>query len=554
MLQQLKRLIQNSQENAGHPLEIRGNSISPGLASGIAFIYTDILFRDHEFYNIKAGQHSEEYHRIELAFVEVIQELIDSAERIEKELNARIAAIFLSQVEILKDPELHLELKHELETTLVNAEQIIIRIFRKWELRFRQVQDEQMRSRADDIVDLSRRILRTLTGMNAHTLERLPDNSIIVAKRLLPSDTVFLSRKFAKGVITEYGGQASHAALLTREMGIPSVGNIKNAFEQIHQADRLLIDGTNGVVIVSPDSIAFDSFQQKIITQNKYKWRYQLQSRNPAVRKNGHRIEVLANVSCRNDVAKAVANGADGIGLFRIEQIYLSRKTPPSTNELVNEIASALEPVKNQPATIRLLDIGGDKKLTYLGNVKDEDSFLGQRGIRLLLEYPELLYTQFNALIKLSADYNIKILIPMVTISREMEIVREIFNELYSLSGLKKKIPIGVMIETPAAALCIEDFLPYADFLSIGTNDLTQYTMAAGRENHSVAQYFLDTHKSILKLIQIIVTAASTIPVSLCGELASNCEILPELMNSGIKSLSVPPSFIPEIKETIRGT
>jgi phosphoenolpyruvate-protein kinase (PTS system EI component) len=142
----------------------------------------------------------------------------------------------------------------------------------------------------------------------------------------------------------------------------------------------------------------------------------------------------------------------------------------------------------------------------------------------------------------------------MVTISREMEIVREIFNELYSLSGMKKKIPIGVMIETPAAALCIEDFLPYADFLSIGTNDLTQYTMAAGRENHSVAQYFIDTHKSIFRLIQIITSAASSIPVSLCGELASNCETLSQLMNSGIKSLSVSPSFIPEIKDAIRGT
>jgi phosphoenolpyruvate-protein kinase (PTS system EI component) len=210
--------------------------------------------------------------------------------------------------------------------------------------------------------------------------------------------------------------------------------------------------------------------------------------------------------------------------------------------------------VKNQPATIRLLDIGGDKKLTYLSNVKDEDSFLGQRGIRLLLEYPELLYTQFNALIKLSADYNIKILIPMVTVSREMEIVQEIFNELYNLSGMKKKIPIGVMIETPAAALCIEDFLHYADFLSIGTNDLTQYTMAAGRENHSVAHYFLDNHKSIFKLIQMVVSTASHIPVSLCGELASNCEMLPQLLNSGIKSLSVSPSFIPEIKELIRST
>lgn len=262
----------------------------------------------------------------------------------------------------------------------------------------------------------------------------------------------------------------------------------------------------------------------------------------------------MANVSCKNDVIKAISNGADGIGLFRIENIYLSRRMPPSAVELINEIAAVIEPVKELPVTIRLLDIGGDKKLTYLSTVKDEDSFLGRRGIRLLLEYPELLYTQFNALLKLSFDFQIRILVPMVTLSREMEIVREIFTEMYKLSGLKKKIPLGVMIETPAAALCVEEILPFADFLSIGTNDLTQYTMAAGRENHTVTHYFLDSHKAVFKLIQMVMTAACDVPVSLCGELAANKETLQMVLNTGVRSLSVAPSFVPEVKCHIRQT
>ncbi|HLV30980.1 MAG TPA: phosphoenolpyruvate--protein phosphotransferase [Chitinispirillaceae bacterium] len=535
---------------------IKGVSISPGLAMGRAYIYTDVLLRDHEFYTIKSSEMKEEFRRIEQALLDVTKDLALSAERIERELNSQIAGIFFSQAEILKDPELLKELKTELEVNLVNAEQIVKRVFRKWELRFRQIQDEIICCKADDIVDLSRRLIRALTGIHVHTLERLPSGSIIIAKRLLPSDTVFLSRKSAKGIVTESGGPASHAALLTREIGIPAMGKINGVLDLIHQGDFLLIDGAEGKLIVNPTEKTKKVFHTKLKRRSADFKKNQKKSWGPAVCRNGAVVEVMANVSCRKDVEFSIDNGADGIGLFRIENIYLSRKLPPSAMELHDEIAKVIAPAQNKSVTIRLLDIGGDKKLTYLNSVGVgvDDSFLGRRGIRFLLEYPELLYTQFNALIKLSEKFNIKILVPMVTFWHEMQIVREIFEEMVQLTNCNRKILLGAMIETPAAALCVSDFIPYVDFFSIGTNDLTQYTMAAGRENHTVIDYFLDNHPAVFKLIDSTMKNAGEVPVSLCGELASEINMLKSIIKIGIKSISVAPSFIPDIKEAIRST
>ncbi|MFW5813020.1 MAG: phosphoenolpyruvate--protein phosphotransferase [Fibrobacterota bacterium] len=530
-----------------------GMSISPGLAAGRAFIYTDILLRDHELYNITRKDVKDEFGRIELAFQEVSRDLQTSAERIERELNSNVAGIFRAQLEILKDPMLVKEIREELEAQLINAEQIVKRVFRKWELRFRQLHDERFSFKADDIIDLGRKMLRALTGIHAHTLEHLPSGSIIVAKRLLPSDTVFLSRKSARGIVTEFGGPASHTALLTKEIGIPAIGKLPDVLNLIHHRDHLLLDGEKGMLVIGPEEKSRQRFEKRLEERRSYLLVSRRNCAEKAARENGEVVEVHANVSCRRDVDYALKSGTDGIGLFRIENIYLSRKLPPTTQELFDEIAHTIEPAKGKPVTIRLLDVGGDKQLTYLDYSSGEDSFLGRRGVRFLLEFPELLYTQFNALIKLSEVYpNLRILIPMVTFSQEMAMIREIFNDLLSTSG--RPIALGAMIETPAAALCVEDFLPYVDFLSIGTNDLTQYTLAVGRENSSVTQYFLEDHPAIFKMIKMVVESAGDVPVTLCGELAARLESVPAILDSGVKSLSVAPSLIPEVKRTIRQT
>ncbi len=530
---------------------VYGTTISSGLAMGRAVIYTDILLRDHELYTITQKALKEELKRIEMALREVSDDLHCSAQRIEKELNSHMAGIFRAQLAILHDKLLVEEIKAELETELINAEQIIKRVFRKWELRFRQLNDEQMASKADDIVDLSRKILGALIGIHAHTLEHLPAGSIIVARRLLPSDTVFLSRKSTRGIVTEFGGPASHAALLTKEIGVPALSKIADVLNIVKNRDFLLLDCVTGNLVINPQEKTRRCFEKRIAERKVYLLNSRRCCSEISVRKNGQSVAVLANVSCRDDVEVALKNGAEGIGLFRIENIYLSRKLPPSTQELIDEIQNTIEPAQGKPTTIRLLDVGGDKKLTYLNYSSGEDSFLGRRGVRFLLEFPELLYTQLNALIRLSENFDIRILVPMVTFHQEMGLVREIFDDLTG-SGGSKEIMLGAMIETPAAALCVEQFLPYVDFISIGTNDLTQYTMAVGRENSSVTQYFVENHPAIIKMIDHVVKYSGGIPVSVCGELAARFDTISTLAECGIGTLSVAPSLIPQVKNVIR--
>lgn len=260
----------------------------------------------------------------------------------------------------------------------------------------------------------------------------------------------------------------------------------------------------------------------------------------------------MANVGGREDVIAAAENGADGIGLYRIEQFYLSRNTPPSEADLLAELRAVFEPLGRKPITVRLLDLGADKPVSFLNFPAEDDPFLGRRGVRLLLQYPDLLDTQFNALLEFSRDHELRILVPMVTLAEEMAEVRRHLQAVADRAGFAKLPPLGAMIETPAAALTIRDIVQHADFLSIGTNDLTQFTMAAGRENPLVNDYFIENHPAVLRLIAIVAEEAGDTPVSICGELAARHNCLPTMFDLGVRSLSVAPPLVPSVKETVR--
>jgi phosphoenolpyruvate-protein kinase (PTS system EI component) len=260
----------------------------------------------------------------------------------------------------------------------------------------------------------------------------------------------------------------------------------------------------------------------------------------------------MANVGCREDVQVAVENGADGIGLYRLEQIYLSRKSPPSEEELLEQISHVLSPVSDKPVTIRLLDTGGDKNIPFVETPFEANPLLGRRGIRLLLEYPELATTQLRVILKASHEYEINIMAPMITMATEMRQLRDLLVSVADDLCADTTPALGAMVETPAAALCADEIGRHADFASIGTNDLTQYTMAAGRENSLVSQYFIDGHPAILKMIDMIVQGFGGKPVAICGELAVNLNVIPTLLEKGIRCLSVPPLLIPTVKDKIR--
>lgn len=260
----------------------------------------------------------------------------------------------------------------------------------------------------------------------------------------------------------------------------------------------------------------------------------------------------MANVGCGEDVVAAAENGADGVGLYRIEQFYLSRKTPPTVADLLAELRSALRPLQGKEITIRLLDLGADKPVPFVQFPSEDDPFLGRRGVRLLLAYPELLDTQLEALLEIAREYRIRILVPMVTVGDDMAQVRARLRNIAEVAGIPILPPLGAMIETPAAALCVEDIIQSSDFLSIGTNDLTQFTMAAGRENPLVNGYFMENHPAVLRLVQIVIDEAGETPVSVCGELAADASSIPILLKLGLRSLSVAPPIVPSVKQAIR--
>ncbi len=531
-----------------------GHAISSGLAIGKAFVYEDILRRDHELYEIEKHEVEDEYGRIELAIKGVIEDLELSAERVEEELDEDLADIFHAQKAILQDPSLLDEIRKELETELVNSEQVIKRVFRRLERRFQEVDDEAISRRRDDIADIARRLLRELGGIHAHLLEDMPENSVLVAKRLLPSDTVFLSRRSIAAVVVESGGTASHAALLTRELGIAAVAEIPDLLQKIHQDDVLLVDGFSGKVTVNPDAETEDIFRTRVKKQHSLRAVQLEKCHEPATTEDGVAIRVMANVGCGEDVQLAAENGADGIGLYRIEQYYLSRKNPPSEQELVREITNSLQPIGDKPVTIRLLDAGGDKNIPFIEMPFETNPFLGRRGIRLLLAYPELAGTQIRAILRTCAEYDVAIMAPMVTLAKEMDQLRDLTAAAAKDLDMDTLPALGAMVETPAAALCADEIGQHSDFVSIGTNDLTQYTMAAGRENPLVSSYFIDDHPAILKMIRMITRGVGDRPVALCGELAANLDIVPTLIRDGIRTLSVSPPLIPRVKELIRQT
>jgi phosphoenolpyruvate-protein phosphotransferase len=473
--------------------------------------------------------------------------------RIESQLGKRSADIFRAHETMLLDPSVIEELKRTLEAERINAEQVIRTVFRLLAGRFRELNDEVLRERGDDIDDLSRRLLLALAGIHAHSLENLPADTVLVAHRLLPSDTVFLSRSTTVAVVAEVAGRAAHAALLARELGIPCVGGVPKLFEVVHTGDVMLVDGTKGKAVINPDSRALQRYED---ARNEVRKRKESMAQNRRIEHtvtlDGIEVSVMANVRSREDVELAMELGADGIGLFRTEPFFMSAKHFPSDKEFAQFLLESLHPARGKHIDVRLLDIGADKNLLYLHLPPELDPFLGRRGVRVLREYPELLEAQLRALLNVSRQFPIGILIPMVTTERDVIEIAVKLHELADEMGIRKLPRLGAMIETPAAALSILSLKQYVDFFSIGSNDLTQYTMAAGRESPTVAEYFIDNHPAILRLIEMVVRESGDTPVSLCGELAGRFAVMSSVLKTGIRSLSVAASLVPDVKNAIR--
>lgn len=532
-----------------------GEGVSPGLSKGRAFVYVDVLQRDTEFYIIDSSQIEEEIKRIEIAIDDVRQGLAIDANQIERKLGTYSSEIFRAQEAILQDASVVHELKRFLAVKMINAEQAVRTVFRLLARKFRDMKNDVFRDRGDDIDDLSRRLLLSLAGIHAHSLENLPENTVLVAKRLLPSDTVFLSKSSTVAVLAEFAGPAAHAALLARELGIPCVGGIPDLFETVKTGDWVILDGTAGTAVINPDAQTLMEFERSLENVRNYKDALVKTSlTQPTLTLDGCAVSVMANVRNYDDVKRSMSQGADGIGLFRTEPFFLAAKHFPTEKQFVEFLLYSLQPARGKPIDVRLLDIGADKNPIYLHFPPEPDPFLGRRGVRVLLKYPDLLEAQLRALLEVSRQFPIGILIPMVTTESDVTEIASLFHKLADDMGIRELPRLGAMIETPAAALSIPTLVRHLDFLSIGSNDLTQYTLAAGRENPLVGDYFIDDHPAVLRLIDMVLKESGGIPVSICGELAGRIHAIPRLIETGLRTLSVSAALVPDVKSAVRAS
>lgn len=530
-------------------LRFRGIGVSPGVATGKAFVYRDLLERSTVPRSTRESDVSTEADRIDEAVEEVIHNLEDTARQVEDNIDSEHAAIFQAHAEMLRSNSIRREFHDELRRELLSAEQVVQRVFQRIERRFHESTEQTLHDRADDVADIAGQLLSALAGIHVRLLETLPEGSVLIAKRLLPSDTVALSRNRIAGVVLEHAGITSHAALLARELGIPAVGQIADVTEQVRTGELLIVDGFNGEVLVGPSELARAEFRARrdsvtypILPKH---------ARKPATAPDGSPVTVLANVGSADDAKAALRFGADGIGLFRTEFLYLGRKEAPSEDELYAALIDALGPFSGKPVTLRLLDIGGDKLPPFLRLPSEPDPALGRRGVRIFRDLPELLTCQLRTFLRIAAVHDVRILVPMVTLARDVQWIRDMTLEARWDLGLDKLPPVGAMIEVPAAALCSDLLAEHADFFSIGTNDLTQYTMAAARENSLVADYYIEDHAAVVRLVEMAVRGIGGKPISVCGEAAARPGLLKSLLDLGIRTLSVAPPAVPLVKEAI---
>ncbi|HEX3868993.1 MAG TPA: putative PEP-binding protein, partial [Pirellulales bacterium] len=480
-------------------VRLAGRSIAPGLGMGRAWVVADVLKLSGPPVLISPNEVDAELVRLAHSFDDTLAEVDRYAQRIEAEFDSALAGVFRAHGAILRELFASGEFQRELRASLLTAEAAVRQVLERWYQKFESLENQSFRQRADDVLDLGRNIIRRLRGEQESGLKAIPEQSILVVERLLPSDVVLLPKSNVMAVVVESLGQGSHAALLAREKGIPTITEIPGILSQVDSGTELLVDGFRGTLVIAPSAATRADFEERLTKWRATLVRCKAECHEPARTLDGQLIHVEANIGIHDDVELALDNGADGVGLLRIEQLYFARPIPPTEDELCAELDSLIRPLGNRPVTIRLLDIGGDKPLPYLALPSTPNPVLGRRGVRLLLDYAQLVRTQLGAILRLSQEHRLRVLIPMVTLEDDIRRMRETFEAMVTERRIARPPEFGAMVETPAAALEIPTLMKYVDYFCVGTNDLTQYTLAAARDDASVNDYYLDSHESVMR-------------------------------------------------------
>lgn len=541
------------------PLMRKGIGVSPGVAVGRAYCIHEIFVNpqtkrlaDHEVLG--------ELARYDEAVCKAAADLHALGLKVTAQVGAEPAAIFSVHEAILRDPAFTAKIRAWIVDHCEQAESALHQVLSEYTALFERTQDEYLRERLSDVRDVIIRLSEHLSPMLARDSSGISGPIILVAHELLPSQVAVLGEGQWAGIVTQSGGSTSHAAILARGRGIPAVSGVAGILHQVKNGDTVVVDGRSGHVLVNPDAEAEKAYRKLQREFFDLKDALAENRDQPAVTADGEPIDLLANINNLDDARAAVAMGAKGVGLFRTEYLFLTHPDVPNEEEQLSAYRQIVEASPHGRVTIRTLDLGGDKTTLYLGNDREANPFMGWRSIRLSFEHPEFFCTQIRAVLRAGAECGpqqcrVRLLFPMITTLEEMRrvryLVRRARRQLEASGYPLGNVPIGLMLEVPAAAVSIDSLLRAADFVCIGSNDLVQYLMAADRDNPKVSHLCQPLSPPVLKVLTGVIDACrrSGKPVTLCGEMAGLPRAFVLLLGMGLRSFSMSPAFIPTIKE-----
>ncbi len=537
----------------------QGIGVSPGVARGKIYVYS-VAEEVVPEYDVAVADVPKEVARFEQALIKTREQLHELQDRIASGIGSSSPSTILDvHLSITEDPALIDSVINRLQQERKNVEFVFNDVARKYVATLSELQDELFRERAADVQDVTRRIMRNLLGHDHRALTNLPPGTIVVAHELSPSDTTSLDRHHVGGFATDVGSHTSHSAIVARSMNLPADVGLRNLSKFVHDGQPAILDGYSGTLIVEPSEQTLFIYGQLEVKRHSVQERLDALHDLPAQTLDGHRMILSGNIELPSDAEVVIAAGAEGIGLFRTEFLYLNRSEFPTEDEQYEQYLEVARVVKPHSVIIRTLDIGGDKFRSEDTSPQEVNPFLGFRAIRFCLANVDIFEAQLRAILRASAEGNVKIMYPMISGVAEVvqanDILRQVMHDLKKEGmAFDEQIQVGAMIEIPSAALTAEMIAPEVDFFSIGSNDLIQYTMAVDRVNEKVANLYEPTHPAILRLIRSVVEAAhnNEIWVGVCGEMAGEPLFAPLLLGLGIDELSAASSSLPRVKEVIR--
>lgn len=544
---------------ARRELELKGIGASAGIAAGpVLRLQSD----DQPLpeYAIAAADVPREMIRLEEALIETRRQIHDIQQRVGEAMGGESAGIFEAHLHVVDDPGFVDEVYRDVREKRRNIEKVLFEVSERYAQTLLQMDDDYLRERAADIRDVTRRILRNLTGGGSDLLAGLETPRVLVSRDIAPSEIAAFDRRKVLGIVTELGSPTSHTAIMARAMDLPAIVGLRGVADRVRDGDRVILDGVRGLLVLHPSAAREEDYGRIARSRSIIQKRLATLKDLPAVTRDGHAVALSANIEMPADVEAAWARGARGIGLFRSEYLFLAGPGEPGEERQYKAYAEVAKRIAPEGAIIRTLDLGGDKLAVAGRTVEESNPFLGWRAIRLCLDRPATFKTQLRAILRASAhNPKLRIMYPMISSAGEVDqanaLLEECKAELAEAGvAFNPDVEVGVMIEIPSAALTADLIAPKVKFFSIGTNDLVQYTLAVDRVNERVAHLYEPTHPAVLQLIRLTVEAGRRhgIWTGVCGEAAGNPILVPLLLGLGVEELSATPGAIPLVKEVIR--